>query len=104
MLTKAVSVADAVRMTLEALGLRSRSYYLVFRSPSGAEVLRDLSQFCRADGRRLPWGATSTDIAREVGRQEVWNRIMQHLKLTPEELYDLYGGKYPITTPEENDE
>lgn len=67
-------------------------------------MLRDLAPFCRADGRRLPWGATSEDIAREVGRNEVWCRIMQHLNLTAEELYDLYGGKYPITAIESDDE
>lgn len=102
MLGRAVTLADAVRLTLEALGMRSRSYYLVFRSPQGAEVLKDLAPFCRA--QQPAWGATPEDTARLIGRNEVWCRIMQHLNLTPEELYAMYGGKYPITTPEENNE
>lgn len=88
---------DEIRATLEFLGRRSKSYYLVFRSPQGAEVLKDLAKFCRAI--EPCWGATPEDTARLVGRNEVWCRIMQHLKLTPEELYDVYGGVIPLEQP-----
>ncbi len=89
-----ISVKEAVDRTLDALGLRSRAYYRVFRSPDGAEVLRDLAPFCRAF---TPcWGATPEDTARLIGRNEVWHRIAEYLSLSPQELYELRGGKYPI--------
>jgi hypothetical protein len=36
------------------------------------------------------------------GRRQVFLRIIQHLQKTPEELYEIYGGKYPITTLEDD--
>lgn len=100
-MAKVITLAEAVRLTLEALGLRKRSYFLVFRSPAGIEVLRDLAKFCRAT--EPVWGSTDRDTARLVGRNEVWCRIMQHLNLSAEELYELYGGKYPLQPVEEDE-
>lgn len=99
---KLVGINQAVKLTLEALGIRQRSYFMVFRSPAGREVLQDLAKFCRA--HKAPWGMTPEDTARLVGRNEVFQRIMDHLRLTPEEMYHAYGGKYPITAVKEEDE
>lgn len=77
---------------------RKRSYYLVFRSPAGREVLKDLARFCRAD--RSTFHEDPRVAAALDGRREVFLRIQQHLNLSPEELFEFYGGKYPITNDE----
>lgn len=97
-----VSVA-AVKRTLDYLLDRKRSYQFVFRSPSGAAVLRDLAKFCRATSP--PWGSTPGETARLVGRNEVFHRIIQHMNLSPEELFQVYTeNRYPIIKVEETDE
>lgn len=83
------------RETLNFLVNRKRSYQLVFRSPAGREVLRDLAKFCRAN--QSTFHADARAAAALDGRREVYLRILQHLKLTPEELYDTFGGAYPLT-------
>lgn len=94
-----ISIKEAVELTLEALGLRSRAYFRVFRSPDGAEVLKDLAKFCRAN--HTTSHDTPTGMATLEGRRQVFLRIIEHLQKTPEELYEIYGGKYPITTYED---
>lgn len=91
-----------VKETLFALGQRKQAYQLAFRSPHGQTVLRDLAKFCRAT--TPPWGSNPQETARLVGRNEVWQRIMQHLNLTEAELYNTYGGQYPIAQTEITDE
>lgn len=95
-------IKQYVKETLFGLGQRKQAYQLVFRSPAGAKVLLDLQQFCRATSP--PWGSNPQETARLVGRNEVWHRIMQHLNLTPEELYNTYGGQFPIVQAESEDE
>lgn len=99
-----LSLGEAVNQTLEALGLRSRAYYVVFRSLDGAEVLKDLAKFCRAN--ETTSHETPTGMATLEGRRQVFLRIIEHLQKTPTELYEIYGGKYPIMRelPEENEE
>lgn len=61
------------------------------------KVLVDLSRFCRAHkstGHTDPYMAARLD-----GRREVWIRIQQHLQLSDEVLWQLYGGK-PNTNQE----
>ncbi len=66
---------------------RQTAYRRTFGGAPGAVVLNDLAKFCRAydsvyhDNQRL------TDIA--IGRNEVWLRIQNHLKLSPDELFAL---------------
>lgn len=88
--------------TLDFLRNRKKAYQLVFAQPAGQIILTDLSGFCRA---------TSSCFHRDPrlhavleGRREVWLRITQHLHLTSQELYQLYGGKtLPMTRGEEDD-
>lgn len=97
------SFAEKVRHTLDFIFDRKRAYQLVFRSPSGAIVLRDMAKFCRATSP--PWGASPEETARYVGRNEVWHRIIEHLNLSPEELFQLYTEhRFPIIRVEENEE
>ena len=105
MIHRLVSIAEAVQITLEALRLKIFAFNRTFRkggnlrSPDGAEVLRDLAKFCRAF--EPCWGSTSEETARYIGRNEVWHRIMEYMHNTPEELYDMRGGKYPLQQLEE---
>lgn len=76
-------------MTLNPMVLiRRRSYSATFNNPAGKKVLADLRRFCRA--------TTSTaDVDNEratyllEGRREVWLRIMAHLQLTEDDVYNL---------------
>jgi hypothetical protein len=98
-----MSLLHRIRNTFDFLRDRKRAYQLVFRSPSGAIVLRDMAAFCRATSP--PWGTSPEDTARYVGRNEVWHRIMQHLNLSEDELFQLYTeNKYPVVRVEEDDE
>lgn len=97
------SFREYVRDTFTLLRDRKRAYQFSFRSPSGALVLRDLAKFCRATSP--PWGSTPEDTARYVGRNEVWHRIIEHLNLSEDELFQLYtDNKFPVLRVEEDDE
>ena len=75
--------------------LRRRSHYrVVFKGKSGEAVLADLKRFCRAMSTPLVVSAQSgcsdpmaTGVA--IGRQEVFQRIIQHLNLDDAQLLKL---------------
>ncbi len=52
-------------------------------------VLRDLAKFCRAN--KTCFDPDPRKHAMLEGRREVWLRILEHLKLTPDEYWDKYG-------------
>jgi hypothetical protein len=69
---------------------RQAAYRQTFAGPVPAKVLTDLARFCRADSSTF-----SPDphvAARLDGRREVWLRIAQHLNLTQEQMWQLYGS------------
>lgn len=72
---------------------RRRAYSLVFKKDDVAvqAVLKDLSKFCRAD--KPTFHKDDRLHAALEGRREVWLRIQQHLNMTPDELWELYGRK-----------
>lgn len=99
--------AESVRKTLDFLRERRKAFRIafsldkiatsvrrahcqVFGGPSGQMVLADLAKFCRADASC--YDADPRMHAVLEGRREVWLRIQQHLRLTPEELFQLYSG------------
>ena len=91
---------ELVQRTLEFLSRRKNSYRQTFGSPVGQEVLIDLAKFCRAN-------ETTFDLDPRVhaameGRREVWLRITQHLNLSSEQLYQLYGGNRALTKDNSN--
>lgn len=92
------SLRDRLQATYNYVFDRKRAYQLVFRNPSGRIVLEDLAGFCRADPTKSPpWGTTPEDTARYVGRLEVYHRIVQHLNLSPEELFQLVTeNRFPV--------
>lgn len=70
---------------------RQRSYQVLFdnKSVDAEAVLKDLAKFCRANQTCF-----HNDVrvhANLEGRREVFLRIMEHLKLTPDEYWDKYG-------------
>lgn len=54
-------------------------------------VLKDLAKFCRAHESTFHVEHSASD--RLDGRREVWLRIQQHLQLTDQQLWDIYGNK-----------
>ena len=72
---------------------RRLSYLQTFdkNNQSAQRVLKDLAKFCRAN---QPTFHTEARVhAMLEGRREVWLRIQQHLNLTPEQLWELFGNK-----------
>lgn len=79
----------AYQRVLDFLRLRSRAYKLAFPNPKDSEVLKDLAKFCRAN--KSCFHSDPRLHAALEGRREVWLRIMEHLNLPPDELYELYN-------------
>lgn len=77
-------------MTPQQLKDRQTAYKLVFGSPAGLEVLRDLFEFCRANSSTFNESSRVSDAL--VGRREVWLRITEHMGLSFDELLNLYTG------------
>ena len=73
-----------------ALSNRRHAYRMTFNGPLSAVVLKDLARFCRAHESTFHKDARAHAVAE--GRREVWLRIEQHLKLSPDQLWELYSG------------
>ena len=87
-----MTMQSLVQIAREFLRGRSLSYRRVFTlsNPDAADVLADLAKFCRAhDTTAHP---DTHMAARLDGRREVWLRIQNHLRLTDDQLWLLYGG------------
>lgn len=80
--------AEAASRTLDFLTQRKRVYQIVFGCPPGREVLEDLAKFCRASS--TTFDPDPRIHAALEGRREVFLRIVEHMKLSPEELFELY--------------
>jgi hypothetical protein len=72
----------------EFIGDRKNAYELTFEGIHGEAVLRDLAKFCRAT--QSTFHKDERIHATLEGRREVFLRIMDHLKLTQDDLYKLY--------------
>lgn len=66
---------------------RQKAYQTIFSGPVAEKVLTDLAQFCRAN--QSTFHPDPRVHALMEGRREVWLRIQNHLKLTPEQLWQL---------------
>lgn len=84
-------MAKAHEKAFKALSSRKKAYGFAF--PKGAAhtevVLADLAKFCRAQVPCI--GADNDETNRLLGRNEVWARIIQHLKLSEVDLFSLYA-------------
>ena len=78
---------DRLRAFLET---RRHAYRMTFRGPLADPVLKDLARFCRAHESTA--ATDPRDAARLDGRREVWLRIEHHLRLSPDQLWELYTG------------
>jgi len=79
------------QVVVNFLQWRRQQYLQTFDNEAGKEVLADLAKFCRANETTFhpdPHVRCQLD-----GRREVWLRIANHLNLSDEELYELYGRK-----------
>jgi hypothetical protein len=87
---------EALSRTLDYLRSNKLAYVFTFRrdQPANMAVLRDLAKFCRANETAAVPGDHDRTWAL-IGRREVFLHITQYMNLTPEELYDLYGGPKP---------
>lgn len=83
--------ANAEDQTARLLRTRQEAYRRVF-APSGDLniVLDDLSRFCRGD--RTAFDPDPRVHALLTGRQETWIRIMDHVKLSLDDLIERYTG------------
>lgn len=71
----------------------SKAYRMVFNSPGAKSfVVPDIMEFC---GVGLPLPLDPAKAQRVAGKQDVWNRIQQHLNLTEAEMYAIQQG-HPI--------
>lgn len=75
-------------MSVKKIDARRRSYHAVFNSPEGKEVLKDLAQFCGS--MKSSFSPDPYQTAFREGRREVWLRIQTHLKLTEDDIFNLY--------------
>jgi len=67
---------------------RRNAYKNTFNNPEGKLVLADLRRFCRATLPTADVDNLHTTFLLE-GRREVWLRVMTHLQLTDEDIYNL---------------
>lgn len=74
-----------------ALGNRRHAYRQTFKGPNAEIVLADLARFCRAHESTFHENARAHALAE--GRREVWLRLQNHLRLSPDELWRLYSGR-----------
>lgn len=75
---------------LDFLRLRKRAYQFTFgENPLHNEALKDLAKFCRIG--EAPYHPDEVKRNIIIGRQEVFWRITNHLKLQPDELHDLFN-------------
>ena len=66
---------------------RQHAYKTTFKGPVAQHVLMDLAYFCRANESTFHDSQKVQDNLE--GRRQVWLRIQQHLKLTPDQLWEL---------------
>lgn len=76
---------------LSFLRSRKQAYLSVFhdKGVNSENVLIDLAKFCRA--HTTTYHADPRVHAVLEGRREVWLRIQNHLNLTSDQLWKLYG-------------
>jgi hypothetical protein len=86
-------VGEVVEKAQEFLRQRRLAYLrtLDVKKPDAQMVLEDLAKFCRA--HESTFHADPRMHAVLEGRREVWLRIQQHLELSDETLWKLYGAK-----------
>jgi len=70
------------------LRFRRSAYIRTFDNPEGKKVLADLRRFCRATVPTADVNNPNVTYLME-GRREVFLRILSHLQLTEDDVYQL---------------
>jgi hypothetical protein len=91
---------NLIERARQFLARRRTAYVKTFQGPFGEEVLADLARFCRANQSTFHSDPRVHAVAE--GRREVWLRISQHLNLTDDQLWRMYGQ--PTRTELNNNE
>jgi|688.fasta_scaffold636488_2 hypothetical protein len=91
---------NLIERARQYLARRRTAYVKTFQGPFGEEVLADLAKFCRANQSTFHSDPRVHAVAE--GRREVWLRISQHLNLTDDQLWRMYGQ--PTRTELNNNE
>jgi hypothetical protein len=87
-----VRLKDIVEKTRAFLKQRQLAYQRTFSGVAGETVLADLAKFCRAHDTTFHSDARMSAVLQ--GRHEVWTRIAQHVRLTDEQIWKLYGAPH----------
>lgn len=74
---------------------RRTDYVRTFNTPHGEKVMADLAKFCRAN--ESTFHPDPRVHAALEGRREVWLRLRQHMDLSDQELWALFGA--PVHQP-----
>ncbi len=84
-------ILDKIQKIRDAIRSRTTAYTQVFdRNNKYTDVvLKDLAKFCRANETTFKEDARLHAVLE--GRREVYLRICHHLKLTADELIELFG-------------
>jgi hypothetical protein len=86
-----MDIKEHLRRSFDFLRGRKTDYIHTFSTPQGKRVLADLAVFCRAaETCGVPGDHDKTFTL--IGRNEVWQRIQNHLGLTPTDLLSLYDA------------
>ncbi len=83
--------SDAIANVKAFLSTRKMAYHQVFNKESvfTPVVLADLAKFCRANTSTFHENDRMHAVLE--GRREVFLRIQQHLNLSEDELWEIYG-------------
>lgn len=86
-------IAADVKSLLNFFGRRTTAYVRLFdnKSPYTHVVLEDLAKFCRAN--ETTYHPDPRTHALLEGRREVFQRIQNFLKLTPDELVNYHRAR-----------
>ncbi len=86
-------IVDTLEKIKNMFGSRAFAYQRVFDKENvyTATVLKDLALFCRA--HESTFHKDDRVHAALEGRREVWLRIQEYLRLTPEQIYMLHKSR-----------
>lgn len=86
-----MSLPELVAKARGILRGRAQDYRQTFTGVPQQRVLADLAKFCRAHDSTFHPDARVAAVLE--GRREVWLRLQQHLNLTDDQLWSIYGRK-----------
>ncbi len=85
-------MSDLIARAKRFLLARKYKYRSVFLNPNGEAVLADLAVYCFAAQSTIIDGDRDKALVAQ-GRREVGLRIQSHLRLTDEQIWQLYDGR-----------